>query len=231
MKPKRYVRQAICILRSAQNKRSNENNWTLFRKTLKSLVIVHMSSVGAMVKLCMYNSIWQEEFKWARVMFLTCLKSWNNSLRKDTFLVKQNCACFLKDILISLHLVDCQSLALQGFLAISSLNWSCDTRLLSQTTLALKSKRRKAVVMLFDFPGQTFSCEICCCKTSLSFRVRMGSWIKWLSLLSTLKIGITIMTETKSTDKRNTASRAGLMCVSVSRQGDCIFTQSYPHVQ
>lgn len=138
VKPKRYGRQAICIL-SAQNKRSNGNNWTLFRKTPKRLLIVHMPSVGAMMKLCMYNSVWQEEFKWGWLTFFTYLKSWNNSLRKDIFLVKQNCAYFSKDISISLHLVYCQSLALQGFLAISSLNWSCDTRLFSQTTLALKS--------------------------------------------------------------------------------------------
>lgn len=149
---------------------------------------------------------------------------------KDIFIIAWN-ACFSKDISVYWHLVFHQSLALLGFLATSPLTSSCDTRLLSQTFLAIKKmKSGKAVEVLFDFSGQTFWCEICCCKTSQSFRDRMDSWIKWLSLLSTLKIDIVIMAETKTTGKWNRASLF-FTCVRVSRQRDCVFIQNYSPLQ
>lgn len=94
----------------------------------------------------------------------------------------------------------------------------------SATFLALKKLNNGKADVLFDFSGQTFWCEICGCKTSQSFRVGMDSWIKWLSLLSSLKIDIAIMAETKTTDKWNSPSLF-LTCVRVSRQGDCLHTK------
>lgn len=109
------------------------------KQNLKQLVIVHMLSVGTMTELCIFSSVWWEEFKWGWLMFLTYVKSWNNALRKEIFLVEWNLAFFSEDTSISLHFVNYQSLVLQGFLAASSLTRPCDIRLLGQTSLAIKN--------------------------------------------------------------------------------------------
>lgn len=200
------------------------------KQTLKKLVIVHVF-LETMTELCIHGSIWWEEFKWAWVLFLTYLKCLSNSLRRDIFPIEWNIAYFSKvtpghGISINWHLVSYQWLALKGFVATSSLTSSCDTRLYSQTFPALKTMKNGKAEVLFDFSGLTFWCEICCCKTSQSFRVRMDSWIKWLSLLSALKIDIAIMAETTTTDKLNRASLFFHLCKGVQARKLCLHTKS-----
>lgn len=60
MKLKCYGKQAICILRSAQKK-----HWKSLNIIQTNSEDIHVSSVGAMMKLCIYSGVWQEEFKWA----------------------------------------------------------------------------------------------------------------------------------------------------------------------